>query len=324
MKLFRYFLREISLGAFVIFLSGCASVTGYPKPVLLSLSNGLTKAVLETKVEPDNIYSSYCSDGRQIKSLTLALSFISPKNPVGWPLNKASEYMKILNQKRRCASQTIFYAISEEPDCQTYLDGNQVVNLLGEKICGTENRNQSTWFLYSQKSVEEIESAFRKLGPKSEWSSYEPVFVRSISGQLIGGYVFNGTDNFKLNIFKEMFGDDVKSFTTPEWMALVKTFTILEPLGFQKATYSNEIEKMGKNSACNLNEEYFGINEDGNADVAAAVNQKSEIWQRYVTRFSNVKESSNEVSPQIIKTQVSLDLNAFCRYGRSISELSSK
>ena len=343
MKPSAYFWTGIKLST-LLGLCGCASLMAsvqYPKPIYLSLSNGQTKLLAEEKTS--NFFAAYCSDGRQRKNLTLNYSFVSPKNPAGWPVNEASNYLKKVNQKRQCTNQKIFHEISEEPNCQTHLDGVDIKDLRGEPICGTDNRDESVWFLSSQKSSAEIKAILKSLSPMAKGGSYELVFVRSISGHLTGGYIFNG-QTAKLYMLKQLFGDDVKSFIIPEWINLTKQFTILEPLEFQKQAYDDEIDKLpdGTENSCDIRSDYrgeaisffknhqwqniwaFGIDNKGEPDPSAAINQKARIWERYISRFSKVKESTDPRSPQITNTQISLDLNGFCKYGRSLDDLTSK
>jgi hypothetical protein len=339
-KLSKYFLKGISFGSIVTTICGCASMMAsvqYPKPTLLSVSNGQVKIAGETKSDVTKIFNSYCSGGKQIKSLSLNLTYVEPKIPSGWAVNSAGSYLKEINQGHQCQSQRIIYSLAVPPSC------DQGERMRGKSVCS--HNDDQLWFFKSDSSSSEIEKKVRELSPADEYSSYSPVVVRNKDGKLLWFNYFekgsNAPDLTQVNL-SELLGDGVGSAYLSDLYALFNEFTILEPLEFQKVSYIDEIKKSNENGSCNLEEEYgaesvsvfkngqhenveaFGIDEHGNIDVSAAINQKHRIWRRYVSRFSQVKESSNPASAQINKTQVSLDLNAFCRYGRSIQDLTSK
>lgn len=340
MKLFKCFLKGTNFCFAVISLSGCASLLASvqnPKPTPLQIVSGQTKVAEEKKADATKIFDSYCSGGKQIKKLSLNVEYVSPKSPAGWPVNVAGGFVKKLNQEQQCLSNTILYGLSRLPVCSS---GEE---LRGKSVC--IKNDEDLWFLKSSLSSSEIEKKVKDLSPSNEYSAHTAVIVKDSVGKLAWFNYFEvGSNAPDLTSRKssDLLGDDVGSVYLEDLFNLFNEFTILEPVEFQKTTYTDEVEKSNENSSCNLAREYeaeaitifkngqyetvqaFGIDESGNVDAAAAINQKDKIWRRYVSRFSQVKESSSASSPQINKIQVSLDLNAFCRYGRSINDLSSK
>lgn len=327
-------------------LCGCTSMMAsvqYPKPVYLSLSNGQTALIAEKKTS--GVMAKYCSGGRQSKRLTFNYLFISPKNPKGWSVSDASSYLKKLSSHRECLNRKLLFSLAEKPDCQTHY-GNYVTDLRGNPVCGPANRDESVWFFASDKSTSEIERAAQDLKPNARDDAFVPVLVRSSSGRIYG-FHFIGNGSGVPDVLTEArssFGDNVSSAVLSDLFTLVNEFTIIEPLEFQKQAYDNETDKLpeGAENSCDIKSEYrgeaisffkndqwqniwaLGIDDKGESNPSTAINQRARIWKRYISRFSKIKESINPRSSQITITQISLDLNAFCKYGRSLDELTSR
>ena len=327
-------------------LCGCALMMAsvrYPMPVYLSLSNGQTALLAEKK--PSDMLAKYCSGGRQSRSLTLNYSFVSPKNPKGWSISDASAYLKKLNRHRECLNRKLLLRLAEQPDCQTHY-GNYVTDLRGKPVCGPANRDEPVWFFASDKPTSEIEQASQNMKATALHDSFVPVFVRSTSGKIYG-FHFVGSGSNAPDVLSEvtsLFGDGVSSAVISDIAGLIEDFTILEPLEFQKQAYEDEIEKSNGDdeNSCDLESTYrgesvsyiknghwqnvsaFGIDNKGESDTSTAISQRARIWKRYISRFSKIKESADSRSSQITNTQISLDLNGFCKYGRSLDDLTSK
>lgn len=316
----------------------------YPQPSKFVLSGGQLNPTSEDQKK--DIFSTYCSGGKQIKSLTLNFSFLLPKNPQGWSIDDAGSYQKNLNQQRQCLTRKVLYRLAEPPDCQTYY-GHYTIDLRGKKLCAPANRDEPVWFLSSSLSSSEIENSISNIKPIEKYDSTVPVFVRSKDGRLYGFYFIgsgSGTPNV-LDATPKIFGDELSSMNSNDLAALTQNFTILEPLDFQNKAYTEEIEKQSDNEANNScdpqkmygaesvtffkNEKWetveaYAMGEDGNTNISKALYQRSKVWERYISRFSTVKESVDSTNANKINTQVSLDLNGFCRYGRSTDDLTSK
>jgi hypothetical protein len=100
-------------------------------------------------------------------------------------------------------------------------------------------------------------------------------------------------------------------------------FTFVEPKNFQEEAYS--CEKSPELCKCiGSKEEMLGLNSDDQFESELAIQDKDQIWERYITRFSKFKESPSSANKNESNVEVSLDLNAFCRYGRSLKDLTSK
>lgn len=338
---FACFWRGIKL-VVALSLTGCASMIAsvqYPQPSKFSLQSGQLKPVSDEQKK--DMFSRYCAGGKQTRNLTLNFSFTLPKNPKGWSIDDAGSYQKKLDQQRQCLSRRILYRLAESPDCQTYY-GNYITDLRGKSICAPANRDEPVWFLLSTLSSSEVENSIQDLSPTKQYDATVPVFVRSGDGRLYGFY-FVGDRSSNPNVlgaFSKMFGNGVSTIASPDLAGLVDGYTMLEPLEFQTKAYSEETVGLSEeNNSCNFprpesvtfhkNEKWetveaYAIGEDGNTNISMAIDQRSKIWERYISRFSTVKESVDSTNANRINTQVSLDLNGFCRYGRSIDDLTSR
>ena len=296
----------------------------YPQPVYLSLSNGRTEVLVDRK--PSDVFAKYCAGGHQIKSLTFNYSFVPPKNPKGWPIGDASKYLKKLDNHRECLNRSLIFKLAEAPDCQTYY-GNYITDLRGKPVCGPANRDEPIWFFTSGKSAHEIERTAESIKPNATYDSFVPVFVRSSSGKIYG-FHFIGDGSSVPNVLPEMtssLGASVSSAVLSDLSALVSDFTILEPSEYQKQAYDAHEDEDEKSCSANRDDsQILAVDADNNVDTAAAINRRYMIWERYISRFSKVKESPDSQSPQAVNTQISLDLNGFCRYGRNLGDLKSK
>jgi hypothetical protein len=308
-------------------LSGCASMMAsvqYPKPVYLSLSNGRTEVLADKKLS--DLFAKYCSGGHQTKSLTFNYSFVSPKNPNGWSIGDASKYIRNLNNHRECLNRVLIFRLAETPDCQTYY-GNYVTDLRGKPVCGPANRDEPVWFFTSEKSSNEIEQLAESTKPNTAHDSSVPVFVRSASGKIYG-FHFIGNGSSVPNVLPEMtspLGPNVSSAVLSDLSSLVNTFTLLEPADYQKQAYgSDEAEDEKSCSANSGDSQVLAVDSEGASDTSTAISERTKIWERYISRFSKIKESPDPRSPQITNTQISMDLNGFCKYGRSLNDLTSK
>jgi hypothetical protein len=65
------------------------------------------------------------------------------------------------------------------------------------------------------------------------------------------------------------------------------------------------------------------VRTDGTFDLAAAVRDRKRLWSAYIERFSSVKEAQDK-DPDVTRYEVTLDLSAFCAYGRPVTDLTTK
>jgi hypothetical protein len=58
------------------------------------------------------------------------------------------------------------------------------------------------------------------------------------------------------------------------------------------------------------------------SQLMEALTQRKDLWRRYIEMFTSVKEAPSD-DAYALKFEVSLDLRILCRYGRSISDLTT-
>lgn len=178
-----------------LLLTGCASMmesVQYPQPSEFSLQGGQLK--LASNEQKKDLFSTYCSGGKQIRSLTLNFSFLLPPNPKGWPIDKVGTLQHELNNKQQCLNRRIFYYLGEHLECNFNYFSHSSGNLQGEKLCAPSNRSVPVWRISSTKTAEEIESIASNLTPiENEYPS--PLLIRSHTGKLISLYSISPNSN---------------------------------------------------------------------------------------------------------------------------------
>lgn len=343
MRPYKSFLKEISYFSLIVIFTSCTSMMKkYEYPVATGLSvsaNGKLGIIQDNDYSKSKVFDSYCSGSHQIKDLTINFTYYAPSKPKGQPLNIVSKQMSEINKKQQCDQRTILYSMSQKPECN---------RRQGTSTCSFNDRGYM--FLSSTKNSSSFVENLKQTTPHYN-SDSRYYLVNDGTGKLS---LFNyfSQDSFSERIYnspEDILGDEVKSVYLASLNSLISDYTILEPLDFQKTTYIDEIEiekqksyenKSTDEGVCRLSDEYeaesvyitkndqresveaFGIDDAGNIDVAKAIYHRPRIWKRYISRFSTIKESS--VSSGVKNIQVSLDLNNFCRYGRSLEDVTSK
>ncbi len=118
-------------------------------------------------------------------------------------------------------------------------------------------------------------------------------------------------DTKKFFIFESMYQFNYTNTYSADLNLLFEKYTLLEPTEVKRIAYKRE----------------FDCTEDcvGESDAISddPVENRSEIWKRYIRRFTTVKEVKIRNS-NIIKAQISLDLSGFCRDKRKVEDFLSK
>ena len=96
---------------------------------------------------------------------------------------------------------------------------------------------------------------------------------------------------------------------------LISNYVVLAP--------KEVIEKIEGSEPDSVDLQTTILSENGEIDISKSVGQKDHLWRTYINRFTSIKEASDQNS-QKSAIELSLDLNIFCKYGRSISALQSQ
>lgn len=288
MKLFKSYLKNsIALAAI---LSGCA--TNNQPPV--SISKGA--------VSSDNIYALYCANNKQTRRLRVPIVYFVPQ------LNKmavdeaAKSHAHYAQQKTRFLKRALF-------------------SLSGVDTPGSKGAD----YLYVKQ-------------PSQTYKELMSILDERVSQPLSGrARIERPTDSDKFVLFHttEWEHSDERyernSAYVSELRLLVDNFTLLEPIEFQNEAYKcgekcNDPDKVeliaiDEGKSHKVNGEI--VEEKPKNSIAKAISYKDDIWFRYIERFTTIKEAKSN-NARVINVDLELDLNAFCKYGRDLSDLQSQ
>lgn len=284
MKNYQFFLKGISF--FILF--GCTTF----KPIQKTLDEDPNKVVNESAIR-----SLYCSGNKQIKDFKFQFSEKNLKISSGVPISTASTLKGQIEKGRHCGYKNALYELAKNDSID-----NRFVEV-------------------AQDLFNDIESdGIGSLNPDHLRSNcrLQHLFIRSPNGNVSlhrvgrcsdanGSGFYSGT-GFNLNIFNSY------EVRIPHLTTFVDKYTIIEPMEFQGNTYKDDscIQDGGK---------VYGYDTEDSFNSGLVLDYKNSIWKRYINHFTSIKESHSGDS---INVELSLDLNSFCRYGRSINDLVTK
>ncbi len=121
--------------------------------------------------------------------------------------------------------------------------------------------------------------------------------------------------------------DDIKPL---EGLELIENYTLLFPLDDQRKIFPESFEDYDDRERIEQAKYHpdedltvgFFVKANGDFNLRNAIEHRLGIWEAYFDRFTQIKESPGS-DAQELKYEISLDLNPFCKYGRSISDLTS-
>jgi hypothetical protein len=304
--------------AFIVALTvvGCASLNSpYSANVSISAQDSSYADVFSPEKQRA-VFKSFCSGQRQIKVMKLSFSFVSPKNPKGAALDAVSERQSQVETKRACLFRDALYELGDVPCTQ----------MTTPKSCGPELRRGFSFVSTSAPGSVILEDA-----KAAELGGTEPVFVISEGQKKIVGFFGQPTQTSEGPRWYGVSGKYAGTFRRDAVLydigALVNGFTILEPSQYQEETYgSGELLSCQSEMLAPMrshSDHPIAVNDDGSVNLSEALDERESIWRRYIIRHSKIKESKAP-DPQLTNVEVSLDLNDFCRYGRSVGDLTSQ
>lgn len=284
MKSYQFFLKGFSL----FLLIGCATFT----PSQKTLDDDPNKVMDYTKIR-----NLYCSGNKQVKDFKFSFSEKKFKIAPGIPVSEVSKFKSNLEKGRLCGYKKILYELTK-----------------------TDSIDHK-YFEVSQDDFKELEATgVGSIDPESFRANcrLQNLFIRAPGGKVNlyraslcssaeGGTFYSGT-GLKLNFFNSY------PIRIPYVTILVDQFTIIEPIEFQNGIYKED-------NCHDESEKTYGYNEEGSFDAELSLDYRDQIWKRYITHFTSIKESQSDDS---ISVELALDLNPFCRYGRNVQDLKSK
>ena len=295
---------------------GCASLKA---PYSASVSSGVqdsSYADVFSSEKQRAIFKFFCSGQRQVKALKVSFTFVSPKNPRGAALDAVGERQSQVETKRTCLFRDAFYELGNVPCTQ----------MIAPKSCGPELRRGFSFVSTNDPSFEVLANA-----KTVELDGSEPIFVISEDQKKIVGFfgqtVQTSEGQRRYGVSGKYAGTSRRDAVLSDIGALMNGFTILEPRQYQEETYGS-----GESLSCQSemlapmrshSDHPIAVNDDGSANLSEALYERESIWRRYIIRHSKAKEAKAS-DPQLTNVEVSLDLNDFCRYGRSVGDLASQ
>lgn len=261
--------------------------------VLLSAcasTNVQPTSISRSNLSENSIFSYYCSGNKQTRKLSIPIEYINPKLPANVLVDEAAKERAYYANRKKALLPEALFSLSGAYDRIGYSWNNAVVR-------------QSN--LDHKDLIEKVSSY--EIGSSNYNSSQETAILVKP----------NNSDKFVLYHAVEKDGrlrdrDNEDPAYVSDLKLLIESFTILEPEAYQEEAY-------GKQDGY----EPIAIDSNNNNVIADAIKSKDQIWKRYISKFTEIKEARTSNS-RIINIDLSLDLNGFCQYGRSIKDLYSK
>lgn len=229
----------------------------------------------------------YCQSGKQIRSFKTTVLYFTPKIEPGLSLDKANQKMKETENHKTELLKSLFYLLANE-------DGKEQVSNVGD---------EPKWYLLTSEDEKDVLDNVKSEDSTTKFRLF--TFIVRVKNKII---IYQSNLNSRRMSYDKTYSTDLHS--------LISDYTLLAPKEVVEEITSTEFDS----------KYLYGtiiLNENGEIDVSKAVEQRDRLWKAYINKFSSIKESSDQNS-QKSAIELSLDLNAFCKYGRSISALQSQ
>lgn len=275
MKQYKFY--WISKFIFSLFIFSCAS---NPQ---VSLSN--------KDVSAEKIFDYYCSNNKQIRTLSSKIEYIIPQLAKNLPVDEA-------------AREQAYYSTRKQ-------------NLLKESLFSLSGAFERIGYSWNNSPVRQSSLEHKDLVEKV--SAYE-IRTSDFSSMQETALIMKPADSDKFVLFHAIQTngrlrdrDNQDPIYISELKTLVDNFTLFEPLKYQEEAYSLNAD----------DEKLIAIDSNDQQSISEAMKRKDEIWKRYIKQFTKIKEAKSN-APRIVNVELELDLNGFCRYGRNLNDLYSK
>ena len=259
----------------------------------------------EKSVNAEDIKNQYCSGVKQRKAFRINLTLSDPKLISGLSTSESSKFLSSVEEKKKGLYKRLLFSLSKVESGVVFVEvSTDLFKRIEKEGMGSIDPN-------SLRANCGLGIVFLK-SPQQQVKGY-------YSGMCTDGQsnpFFSGTDiSFgAFNSYKSKLVD---------LSTLIDGFTMVEPKDFQKEAYDCD-KNPDLCKTLHSKEELLGLDSNDEFDSKRAIEDKESIWKRYIARFSKVKESSSSNNKNESNVELSLDMNAFCRYERSISDLTSK
>jgi hypothetical protein len=237
--------------------------------------------------EKADLMAQYCQSGKQIKSFKTTVLYFTPKIEPGLSLDKANQKMKETEGHKTDRLKNLFYLLANE-------DGKEQVSNMGD---------EPSWYLLTSEDEKDVLDNVKAEDSNTKFRLF--TFIVRTSNKII---IYHSNLKSRRMNYAETYSTDLNN--------LISNYTLLAPKDVAEQITATEFDS----------KYLYGtiiLNESGEIDISEAIEQRNRLWKAYINKFTSIKETSDQNS-QKSTIELSLDLNVFCKYGRSISTLQSQ
>ncbi len=236
--------------------------------------------------DKSDLMAQYCQSGKQIRSFKTTVLYFTPKVEPGLSLDKANLKTKETETHKRGLLKNLFYLLANE-------DGKQQI---------ANNGDEPGWYLLTSEDEKDVLDNIKAEDSNTKFRLF--TFIVRVKNKII---VYQSNLNSRRMSYDKTYSTDLHN--------LISNYVVLVP--------KEVVEKIEGSESDSADLQTTILNDNGEIDISKAVNQKDLLWMAYINRFTSIKEASDQNS-QKSAIELSLDLNVFCKYGRSISALQSQ
>lgn len=362
-KSFLKAIRFVVVVSTCIVLSGCITsfntrndllpyvvASSFYSPNKKLFSNVTSNCHEPTCLDAKPIFDRYCRNGRQILSLTTNFTSILGDFPKNIALDEASKLRKsAIYSMEQSISEFYFWGLDKFPEEPWgYYDpthGNFYLFGLNE----SNSHELVKKFKSTKMGTRITPRQFQSLpGPLGEYSRSHLITMEEDDTSMIfigyfepnayklSGFIFPSIRKVNFEnylhcdknlcpypIFGSVGGEKLRVYK-----GYVPTFRTIFPvkhlIPLETYVFSHYYTMLiPKNAQLSMFGKSFFIKNDGAFDISKSIEDRKEIWKAYIKAFVSFKQSQDK-DPSTIKYQATLDLSAFCAYGRSIDNLITK
>lgn len=253
---------------------------------LLSGCAGFAMKPFSFSNEKSDLMAQYCQSGKQIRSFKTTVLYFTPKIEPGMSLDKANKKMKETERHKTDLLKNLFYLLAND-------DGKEQIS---------NNGDEPSWYLLTSEDEKDVLENAKAEDSTTKFRLF--TFIVRVKNKII---VYQSNLSSRRMSYDKTYSTDLNN--------LISNYVVLAP--------KEVVEKIEGSESDSADLQTTILSESGEIDISKAVGQKDHLWKAYINRFTSIKEASDQNS-QKSTIELSLDLNVFCKYGRSISALQSQ
>ncbi len=290
MNFCKYFLKTISL----ILLFSIISCASSKKRIVEFNQN----------INSDSIYSYYCKNGKQSHAIKISSTYVHPKNQTGKALDQQAKRLKRYDNFKNDTLLKAFYSLSSPSQNVAVTTSNSYAEVI------TYAKNMQHSF---------INSADVSINPL--------IVITPDSNRFI--FFHERVDGACNSIMCNEYSKE-ENISIRELKYLVDNYVLLEPFDYQLKSYTCEkdcpfydVDTGNGFSGYSHPNRPIGQDENKNVSISEYIKLKNLAWMRYFMKNTQINEAQSADS-QIYNLELSLSLDGFCTFGRSINDLLSQ